>query len=262
MKKVYLAIIAFILHLYTCGRAEAQTCTPDPTLTTGGVKPTAAAMPCIYRNVPYNSGVTIMVPDSFDSPYGKAKIDSVEFTSVTHPNVTGIGHKFYQDDSTINGGQRTCLNFFGSTSSPVGNDTVRFVGFAHISAFGMPFKVPVDNGTLNQTGIYIVLKVVNTQAECSIASPVKNINANLTKFSISPNPLITKSNISFDLEKPGPVTVSLINILGKEVFKEEILGKSGENYYSLLRNNYPQGLYMLNLNSAGKQISKKILITD
>lgn len=93
-----------------------------------------------------------------------------------------------------------------------------------------------------------------------------NLNTNeistpavLTENTVYPNPATDMIVVSYCVENQGVTTISLINVLGVKYTLFE--GRKDEGHYSdvFSLNNVPYGLYILNINTNGKQYNTKLI---
>ena len=76
-----------------------------------------------------------------------------------------------------------------------------------------------------------------------------------------PNPFTENTEITYSLDKPGYVQLSIFDILGIKV--DEPVNRrqyAGTHTVTISNNNYPQGLYFYTLKTGGNSITKKMLI--
>lgn len=86
-------------------------------------------------------------------------------------------------------------------------------------------------------------------------------NNNISNFSIYPNPANQQTTIEVSLEKTEKVTISVVDLLGKELSNQEKVMFSGTTKETIDVADYQNGIYFINL-QVGTQIStKKLVIT-
>ena len=76
----------------------------------------------------------------------------------------------------------------------------------------------------------------------------------------SPNPFSDKTGISFDLQEPGTVSFVVIDMVGKVVYSESVLGTSGTNTIEFDASGITPGVYMYNLLSGVHSVSGKMSV--
>jgi hypothetical protein len=77
---------------------------------------------------------------------------------------------------------------------------------------------------------------------------------------IFPNPSTTGTTISYILEKPSTVVISMINSQGQKV--DELVRKQqkGEQQVHLDTSRHPEGIYFIKLQSEGSLASRKLVV--
>ena len=85
-------------------------------------------------------------------------------------------------------------------------------------------------------------------------------NLKPAQLSYFPNPNNGKFNLKFTLEQQKEVAVKVVDILGKEVYKEKLIDFNGkyDNEINLL--GIEKGIYILQIIQKKKALTKKILI--
>ncbi|MGB0883038.1 MAG: T9SS type A sorting domain-containing protein [Vicingaceae bacterium] len=103
-------------------------------------------------------------------------------------------------------------------------------------------------------GMLMNQKVSNKTFKFSVNHPMSVHELKSNSFQLYPNPTTEKVNLIFKENKKK--TISIINLLGKEVFKTE----SNEFNSQLDISDYPKGIYFIKVESEGKSSSQKIII--
>jgi hypothetical protein len=88
---------------------------------------------------------------------------------------------------------------------------------------------------------------------------IETYNDNNTELVTYPNPAKEKFFAAFGLESAQEVSVIMYDITGKLEFSKIYNGRSGYNTLEI-NHGLPAGLYMLNIKTDGKTLSKKIMI--
>ena len=112
----------------------------------------------------------------------------------------------------------------------------------------------------------------NTSFNVTISEIVKN-DASLLDSKISlmnnlepdqlkyyPNPNDGKFNLSFNLDQKDEVSVSVMDILGNEVYKEKLLDFNGAYDNEINLSGKEKGIYILQIRQKKKMLTRKILI--
>lgn len=101
-----------------------------------------------------------------------------------------------------------------------------------------------------------------SKADASLQDVSFSLKNNLKPSDLNyyPNPSTGKFNLKFNLEQKGEVTVKVMDILGKEVYKETILDFGGMYDNELNLTGHEKGVYVLQILQNKKALSRKILI--
>ena len=74
-----------------------------------------------------------------------------------------------------------------------------------------------------------------------------------------PNPATDESNISFDMDAPGQVTITLIDMEGIEVSTEYNGMVDGSFYHKINTDNIPTGAYLVKIKIDNKTSFRKLI---
>ena len=85
--------------------------------------------------------------------------------------------------------------------------------------------------------------------------------AGISQLQVSPNPATNNVQISFSVDNQKPVSISVIDLTGKEMLRTEYLTCNfGEQQTTIQVDKLEAGLYFLMLSNNGNKLSKKIMI--
>ena len=84
---------------------------------------------------------------------------------------------------------------------------------------------------------------------------------NTTQFTVYPNPANDYTSIAISLDKTEKVILTIVDLLGKEISKEEKVLFSGGNTERLDVSNFQNGVYFINLQVGSKITTQKLVIT-
>ena len=112
----------------------------------------------------------------------------------------------------------------------------------------------VDNNDI----VYLEIDTVGLFG--STTSILEN-NNEITSFSIYPNPANDLTTIAISLEKTEKVTISVVDLLGKEISNEEKVMFSGTTKEIIDVADYQNGIYFINLQVGTQVTTKKLVIT-
>ncbi|WNH07947.1 T9SS type A sorting domain-containing protein [Thalassobellus suaedae] len=91
---------------------------------------------------------------------------------------------------------------------------------------------------------------------------VKKVDKNQLVTKIYPNPISSSSQLTYQLEEPGKVSITIINILGKEVANIfDGFKNTGFHKLEINSNHLNSGLFFLAINSGNKTSVQKIVVT-
>jgi len=80
------------------------------------------------------------------------------------------------------------------------------------------------------------------------------------RFSISPNPLMVGfATIRYAMPKPGPMSVSVLDVAGRSVFRQSAIGNRSSTMSLDLRN-LSNGVYLVRLDADGYSHSQKLVV--
>jgi hypothetical protein len=75
-----------------------------------------------------------------------------------------------------------------------------------------------------------------------------------------PNPVRGRMQLELDLEKPdGPGNIVVYNYLGQRIYNRQVYPVDGRLTEQLDFSSYPSGIYLVNIEVGGKQISRKVI---
>ena len=89
-----------------------------------------------------------------------------------------------------------------------------------------------------------------------------NEQANVSDISLWPNPTTDDVNLSMNLKKNDPITISIYNQLGQKVIADKVLGNQfiGETNVKLNVSNLGSGAYVVRINQGEQQFYQKLII--
>ena len=79
-------------------------------------------------------------------------------------------------------------------------------------------------------------------------------------LSAAPNPFTNSTKISFTSASNATLFFTVINVLGKTVFKKSLEIKPGKNTLPFYTNDLPKGMYIYSIQDKSKTISKRLVI--
>jgi len=90
---------------------------------------------------------------------------------------------------------------------------------------------------------------------------VINPVAGITSLQVSPNPAKDHLQISFEAEENINIQISIIDITGREIIKDEYdSNKAGDQHTTISLDKIEAGLYFVKISNGNKTLSKKIIV--
>ena len=85
-------------------------------------------------------------------------------------------------------------------------------------------------------------------------------NTEISDLDIYPNPSRDVFNISFNTEQKQDITLRIRNIVGEDIYIEELKQHNGTYTKAISLNNYPKAVYFLEINTTQGIINKKLIL--
>jgi hypothetical protein len=269
MKKIFVSFIISATMLFANDVFAA--CTPATTAPPidGGFFPASNTQPCVVKSVPV-SGLVIQLKN-----FGNITND-VFVISTRIDTVLGLPSGLSWNmtvpsanpANTLLTDEIGCIEITGTTTASIGNYDLDFAVTVEVSLSGQVQTIVGRTSELvqvfnNQFGteadFSYFLNVVENQAACTNVG-VKEV-ANISGFNIYPNPVNNKSLVTFFSKENETFIVRVLDVMGKEVYSENIFVTSGINNIDFKSKNISGGVYFFTL-SDGKGISTKRIIVE
>jgi hypothetical protein len=268
MKK-FIFSLAFSSLLAFQFSAVNATCTPagSAPITDGGFFPAPGTQTCAVNNQPLMGYAIQMLNFGFisnDAQVVSTRIDTVHgLPAGLSWNMTVPGTNAA---NTLLSDEIGCIEITGTPNASTGNYTLDFSVTVDLILSGAPQTVNGRTSELqtlfnNQFGANAdfgyFINVVNSQGECT--NSVKELT-NVSNLNVFPNPFSEKTIISFNSNESAKYTARLIDIMGKEVYTEELNAVSGTNMIALNRNKISGGVYFFVLTNGKATATKKLVV--
>ncbi len=280
MKK---SLLSVGLSIATMSVMAQATCTPDvsciPPSTTGGVCPdSTSAIPLLTGTVGTAMNVVFSIKIPASTTYQGQTVQLTQFlvediqakVNGTFGPLTAVGMNYDGAGSnTANPG-----------SGPSGFTTTHHTFFPAPAQAG---KCVVVSGTPTVAGVFPIK--IKSQARGSIfgstiwaAAPEDNsyyltINANSvglysalvnsTKFSViaaNPNPFADNTTILYNSPEVAKTTLTVYNLLGKQVYSNTYAAQAGQNSIEFKANNLTSGMYIYTLTNGVETTTQRMVI--
>jgi len=82
----------------------------------------------------------------------------------------------------------------------------------------------------------------------------------INNLEVYPNPSRDVFNLSFTSEIKQDIEVSIVNLLGENIFTDNLKNFVGEYTHSFYLLEYSKGIYLLELNSDNGLVNKKLIL--
>lgn len=138
-------------------------------------------------------------------------------------------------------------------------DSPFWFNFQNSSNVLVRFYFKEDPASGNGNRLFLdAINIVDTAA-VGINELTKNI-----QFNLSPNPTTGEAKIKFNLNDPAHITVSVVDMLGREVLPvTNTYYGSGEQTLIVNKNSLlPRGIYFVNVNLNGTVMSRKLIVQN
>jgi len=265
MKKIFTSL--FLIGAFASS-SFAQ-CTPFSTTPAGTLYPTVDNLPCIIPGQAYSETVSFKIPAAVTVPQS-ADIDSVEFALIGNLPC-GITATLNKASKRYNGDEIGCFQLTGTTNDAVGQYKLDIQFLAWLTGTTTPVG-PVSSELANLV-YYVRVKDgancpnVNTAdpgntAASNCPTGIAEASKDIKGISIQPNPMNQAAVVTFDSEKSGVYNINTLDMLGKVVnsFSAEV--SAGLNTINIERNNFPNGIYFLNISNGKSSATQKFVIAD
>ena len=149
-------------------------------------------------------------------------------------------------------GMKECV--FGSMV-PTVDDKIRIV-YQMDNEPGLIVRGDEDLVDFNDI-VYIEIDTVGLFGTSVSVNDIKNT----TQFTVYPNPANDYTSITISLDKTEKVILTIVDLLGKEISKEEKVLFSGKTTERLDVSNFQNGVYFINLQVENNITTQKLVIT-
>lgn len=239
-------LLFFALIILALANNAISQCTPDTAFNQPGISPDSATnLPHAIAGTPYSTVMTCGIPhDTMGLPF-----DSIGVTSLT-----GLP-----------------AGFSYATNSPSGY----WPGAPNPGELNKGCLIITGDPTVGQVGTYpltIVIDavVIGTHNPSTLTyykiviDPPSGINeiipGQFTVMQNVPNPFIFETRIEFISPVTETYQFSVINIIGQEVYKQNINAVVGENYFDFSSYGLPSGIYLYKLSDKYSSLTKRMTI--
>jgi hypothetical protein len=268
MKKLFVSFITTISLILSANAAFAQCVPATSAPIDGGFFPPDSTQQCAVKNQPY---AMIMQLKNFGTV---ATGVYVEWTRVdTVYNLpTGLSWTMVYPNgnpaNTLLTGEIGCLDITGTPTANAGVYVLDMWVTVRVNLQGTPQEVSGRASdlvpTLNTTfgtdyDLSYRIFVVDNSAQCANTTGIEELSA-VNNLNVYPNPFSNKTVVSFNAAENGNFTARLTNIMGQEVYNENLNIVTGANNVEIANNGFSKGVYFFVLSNGNKSVSRRIVL--
>jgi len=250
MIRKLLGFVLFAVILPT-SFAFAQ-CVPDVTITTAGIYPDSATnLAPATVGVAYNQVIQARIPQDTVVSINGLPPSNVTISNITVTAVSGLPpgltYSCTPAGCVFPGGSNGCMLISG-TPTTAGVYTINVVLTTNASFIGFP---------ISQTDT-VDYYVINVGTSSGIAV------VNSSKFELLPhvpNPASNFTDVQFTSPVAREFSLTMYNMLGKEVISRKIRGVAGLNKIRLDLGDKPAGVYMISLDNGSGVLTRRLIVT-
>ncbi len=228
--------------------ASAQ-CTPDTSISIPGLYPdTITGLPAGTVGTPYNQVIQVVVFTDTTFNGLPVLITNITITSVSGLP-PGITYQCVPSNCVFPGGGNGCILLTG-TPTTTGNYPIQVNLDVNGTTFGIP--LPSQPAVLNG---YSILVNQSTGLTTLSSEPVFKLLPNY------PNPANEYTEVSFTTPVGGDFKFSIYNILGREVYAQDVRAKRGLNTNRVNTSEMSAGVYLMLLDNGREVITRKMVVS-
>ncbi|MBL0308742.1 MAG: T9SS type A sorting domain-containing protein [Bacteroidetes bacterium] len=282
MKKTYSSLL-MLLSLLVCGSLSAQycgssssaECTPAGTMTQSGfMHPDSLA--CVVQGQAYDESIQFKMYDLFDVVGSQAQVDSIEFLKLDSLPC-GLCWSTNKSNNRFSANEFGCIRIKGTSNDAAGQYKFNINLKAWIN--NTPTGIPVAANMVDDAGIKLFIRVKTPAGACNpvdtsssahnlstnptnCATGVNNLSETISSITLVPNPVNSKSVLSFTSLKGGNYTLRITDLTGKIMSQRAIETNAGSHQETILRNGLPAGIYFLSLSDGTSSVTKRFAVAE
>ncbi len=204
--------------------------------------------------IPYSDTLNILIPSNaslIDPTYPSfVTIDSVRMDQLTGlpSGISVICNSQTTAACTYRPNQVGC-GLLEGTPTVAGTFPITIEVTVYLNVFGSTQAVP---RSFNGYSITVVPNSVSAIGDLQTSSPGKVRNL--------PNPFISRTEIEFSLSRPLPATITVFNLVGKQVWRQTVQGKAGSNRIPFMAGNLENGIYLFHVETTGGTSTGRMVV--
>jgi len=249
MKKSLLYFVFVSLFVFSAGFAFGQ-CTPGPLTDPEGNGEMDPDTIEAQENVPLNLTLTIICPDTASvGSSGHITIDHIVVRSLLN-KPAWLSYVCNPSNCELPAGEAKCVLATGTPPlGSAGYTSITVLVDVYALIVGTPVCVTcATNPDGYDSGMPLVVHV----------SPAASVTEhNYNAFGIiepQPNPFNSTTKLGCFTETPQTVKLRVYNMVGGEVYSEDLNTNAGENYFNFNGNNLNDGVYFYSITDENKRV--------
>jgi hypothetical protein len=259
MKK---AIYTLGLVLMAFQFANAQ-CIPNAnTGTHGYILPDSTQFPHGIKDSVFNAIIQIKVAHDTVTPLGTFVFDSIFITNVTTqpalPNGATIGYTCSAPRCSFLGNSTNCIDMHVASTGLAAIGTYRIIVSATAKGTLQTLLGNIPNQSQNATIDWYKL-IVDGLGAVSIL-PKELSENDLSIIAVQPNPAKSYINLEFYSPTNTQASIHIINVVGQIIESKQLIFNKGINNNNIDVTKLPNGMYIFNIQTNEKTITKKIVV--
>jgi len=250
MKKSLLSIVFVSLFVFSAGFAFGQ-CTPDPLVTdpegNGEMVPDTIEA---QENVPLNLTLTIICPDTASvGSSGHITIDHIVVKSLLN-KPAWLSYACNPSNCELPAGEAKCVLATGTPPlGSAGYTSITVLVDVYSLILGTPVCVTCPtNPDGYDSGMPLVVHV------SPAASVEENTHSTFGVIEPQPNPFNSTMKLGCYTETPQTVSLRVFDMVGSEVYSENLNTNAGENYFNFNGGNLNDGVYFYSIKDASNRV--------
>jgi len=261
-----------------CGNSGNGVCTPSGTLTEPGLAPNSTDLASVINGVTNTVDIQFKNFDKFLYNGINITINSLRIDSILNLP-SGTCWATNKANNTWSNQEDGCIKVTGPACADPGQYKLRILVTANTSigtigpnldaeTVNLKYFVRVKNDgdadvavDTNQTASFVKLTGYSANSAGCVSS-INDVPTNVSALNIVPNPMNSQAFVTFTAIKSGNATERITNMIGSEVYSNNIDVKAGENTTTINRSNLPAGVYFYTIAEGANTTTKRFVVAD
>lgn len=283
MKKLFFTLISTTLiyvnaDAQACGNSGSGVCNPTGQMTEPGLAPDSDSLASVVNGVTQTVDIQFKNFDTFVYQGINITINSLRVDSILNLPA-GTCWATNKANNTWANQEDGCIKVTGPACADPGQYKLRILVTANTSigtigpnldaeTVNLKYFVRIKNDgdadvavDTNSTVAFVKLPGYSANA-VGCVSGINDMPANVSALNIVPNPMNSHATVSFVAAKSGNATERITNMIGSEVYSNNIDVKAGQNTTSINRSNLPAGVYFYTISEGTNSTTKRFVVAD